>query len=99
MKQYLPINCPYCQRNDLVKNGQSENGPQRYRCHACHRSFQWEDTSPAWLPGTKAPIETQTLNGSGVRDISRHLGIAKHTVIAELKHTHQSRSTTLSPNA
>jgi transposase len=85
MKQYIHIDCPYCQGDDLVKNGHSENGTQRYRCNACKRSFQWEYTYPAWLPGTKEQIETQTLNGSGVRDISRNLGIAKNTVIAELK--------------
>jgi transposase len=85
MKQYIHIDCPYCQSDDLVKNGHSENGTQRYRCNSCKRSFQWEYTYPAWLPGTKEQIETQTLNGSGVRDISRNLDIAKNTVIAALK--------------
>ena len=98
MKQYSPIDCPYCQSDDLVKNGHSENGTQRYRCNACKRSFQWEYTYPAWLPGTKEQIEAQTLNGSGVRDISRNLGIAKNTVMAELKKKHLSRSTRLSPS-
>jgi transposase len=85
MPQYMHIDCPSCQSDDLVKNGHRENGTQRYRCNSCQRSFQWEYTYPAWFPGTKEQIETQTLNGSGVRDISRTLGIAKHTVIAELK--------------
>jgi transposase len=85
MKQYIHLDCPYCQSDDLVKNGHSENGTQRYRCNACKRSFQWEYTYTAWLPGTKDQIELQTLNGSGVRDISRTLGIAKNTVIAALK--------------
>jgi transposase-like protein len=35
MKQYIQITCPYCQHDDLVKNGHSENGTQRYRCKAC----------------------------------------------------------------
>jgi transposase len=99
MKQSIHIDCPYCQRDDLVKNGHSENGTQRYRCNSCKRSFQWEYTYPAWLPGTKEQIETQTLNGSGVRDISRNLGIAKNTVIAELKKKRLSKSTRLSQNA
>jgi len=90
MKQYIHIDCPSCQRDDLVKNGHRENGAQRDRGHSCKRSLQWEYTSPAWLPGTKAHIEIQTLNGSGVRDISRNLGMAKNTVIAELK-THTFR--------
>lgn len=93
MKQSIHIDCPYCHSENLVKHGQSENGTQRYRYNSCKRSFQWEDTYPAWLPGTKEQIESQTLNGSGVRDISRNLGIAKNTVIAELKKKRLPRST------
>ncbi|WP_369692235.1 IS1-like element transposase [Desulfonema ishimotonii] len=39
----------------------------------------------AWKPGVKEQIEVQTLNSSGVRDISRNIGISKSTVISELK--------------
>ncbi len=85
MKQYIHRDGPYCPRDELVKNGHRENGTQRYRCNFCQRSFQWESTYPAWVPGTKAQIETQTLNGSGVRDIRRNLDLAKNTVIAALK--------------
>ena len=85
MNQYIQIECPYCTSHDLVKNGHSENRTQRYRCNACRRSFQWEYTYTAWLPGIKEDIEEQTLNSSGVRDISRNLDISKNTVIAELK--------------
>ncbi|GAK54205.1 insertion element protein [Candidatus Moduliflexus flocculans] len=85
MKQYIQIDCPFCQSDDLVKNGQSENGTQRYRCKSCRKSVQWEYLYRAWLPEVKQQIVEQTLNSSGVRDISRNLGIAKNTVIAELK--------------
>lgn len=85
MKQFVSIHCPSCKGEDLVKNGHRENGTQRYRCKQCRRSFQWDDRYTAWAPGTKDHITEQTLNGSGVRDISRNLGIAKQTVIAELK--------------
>ena len=85
MKQYIQIECPFCQSDDLVKNGHSENGTQRYRCHACRKSFQWEYLYRAWLPEVKQQIEEQTLNSSGIRDMSRNLGISKNTVIAELK--------------
>ena len=87
MKQYIEITCPHCKHDDLVKNGQSENGTQRYRCRACRRSVQWEYTYRAWQPPVKAQIEELTLNGTGVRAMSRTLKIAKATVIAELKKT------------
>ena len=85
MKQSIQIECPSCQSDDLVKNGHSENGTQRYRCNLCRKSFQWEYLYRAWLPDVKRQIVEQTLNSSGIRDMSRNLGISKHPVLAELK--------------
>ena len=91
MKQYRKITCPQCNKNDLVKNGHSENGTQRYRCKSCKKSFQIDYTYNAWSPGVKEQINVQTLNSSGVRDISRNLGISKSTVISELKKKRRKR--------
>jgi transposase-like protein len=85
MKQYIRIICRHCGSDDLVKNGHSENGTQRYRCNHCKKNFQTDYSYNARRPGTKEQIEKQTLNSSGVRDISRNLGISKNTVISELK--------------
>jgi transposase-like protein len=85
MKQYIKITCRYCGSDDLVKNGHSENGTQRYFCKDCKKSFRIEYSYNAWKPGVKEQIEIQTLNSSGVRDISRNLEISKSTVISELK--------------
>ncbi|MGX9727338.1 MAG: transposase-like zinc-binding domain-containing protein [Candidatus Electronema sp. VV] len=85
MKQYIEIKCRYCGAEDLVKNGLSENGTQRYRCNKCKKSFQHDYTYNAWKPGVKEQIEMQTLNSGGVRDISRNLDISKNTVISELR--------------
>ena len=91
MKQYIKIICRHCGSDDLVKNGHSENATQRYRCSHCKKSFQTEYSYNAWKPGVKEQIEKQTLNSSGVRDISRNLGISKNTVIADLKKKLQLR--------
>ncbi|MGR0481501.1 MAG: IS1/IS1595 family N-terminal zinc-binding domain-containing protein [Candidatus Electronema sp. V4] len=85
MKQYIEIKCRHCGAEDLVKNGLSENGNQRYRCNKCRKSFQHDYTYNAWKPGVKEQIEMQTLNSGGVRDISRTLDISKSTVISELR--------------
>ena len=82
MKQYTEITCRHCGSDDLVKNGRSENGTQRYRCNECGRNFQNEY---AWKPGVKDQIERQTLNSCGIRDIGRNLDISKNTVISEFK--------------
>ena len=85
MKQYIEIKCRYCDCYDLVKNGHSKKGIQRYRCKSCKKTFQNDYSYNAWKPGVKEQIEQQTLNSSGVRDISRNLKISKGTVISELK--------------
>lgn len=85
MKQYLLVTCTFCNCDDLVKNGHSENGTQRWLCNGCKKSFQIEYTYNARKPGVKEQILEMTLNSSGVRDISRTLQIDKNTVISELK--------------
>ena len=85
MKQYQEIPCPQCGLTDLVKNGHSENGTQRYRCKSCKKSFQQEYSYQAWTPGMKDKIDDQIVNSAGVRDTARILKINKNTVISHLK--------------
>jgi transposase len=68
-----------------VKNGHRKNGTQRWRCKSCTRSFQLEYTYNAHKKGVREQIDHLTLNSSGVRDISRVLGIGRGTVIDHLK--------------
>jgi transposase-like protein len=42
-------------------------------------------TNRANEPGVKEAIVDMALNGSGIRDTARVLGIAKNTVLAQLK--------------
>jgi transposase-like protein len=88
MEHFINIICPNCASTDVCKNGQRKNGTQRWRCNnkaICGRSFQIGYTYNAHKAGVKAQILEQTLNSSGVRDIARNLGIARGTVIADLK--------------
>ena len=85
MKHSQAIQCPYCLRSDLRKNGHSENGTQRWRCNDCCKSFQLTYRYNARKHGIKEQITLLTLNNSGVRDIGRILGINKNTVVSELK--------------
>ena len=85
MKQYIEIKCRHCGAEDLVKNGRSENGTQRYRCNKCRKSFQHDYTYNAWKSGVKEQIEIQTLNSSGIRDISRNFSVSKNTIVSELR--------------
>jgi transposase-like protein len=92
MQHSQVLKCIHCKGANLVKNGHSENGIQRWRCNECSKSFQLEYRYNARKPGIKAQITELTLNSSGVRDISRILKISKNTVVSELKKNAKNES-------
>ncbi len=85
MEHYIPVECPHCSSRDINKNGHRPNGTQRWRCNGCKKSFQLSYRYNAYHPGVKDQIIDQTLNSSGIRDISRNLKISQGTVIKVLK--------------
>ena len=85
MEHYQTIHCIHCQETDLQKNGKSPIGTQRWYCKVCKKYFRLEYQYNACNPDVKAQITVMTLNGSGVRDIGRVLGISKDTVCSDLK--------------
>src|SRR4051794_18079301 len=84
----LPVRCPYCQSEQVSKGGKTNTGKQRYRCHnpACSsQSFLLNSAYKGRSPTIKQQVIDLSLNGSGVRDTARVLGISPTTVIQELK--------------
>ena len=82
------VKCPWCGSVDVVRNGVSSNGKQKYRCNnnnCPHKSFQRDYKNKACVPGMRNKIVDMTMNGSGTRDIARVLGINKDTVTATLR--------------
>jgi transposase-like protein len=82
------VQCPRCGGADVIKAGKQPNGAQRYRCQdvACNRTiFQLDYSDKGRLPETKRQIVDMALNGSGVRDTARVLGIGTGTVVNALK--------------
>jgi transposase-like protein len=86
----VPLTCPQCESEIVVKNGFYPNGKQRYMCNnkKCPRKiFMVSYTNKAYDPKIRKQIFEQTVNGSGTRAIARNLGISKDTVTAVLKKT------------
>ncbi|MDR1417426.1 MAG: hypothetical protein LBJ57_08445 [Prevotellaceae bacterium] len=40
MKHYQLITCPFCNNDNVVKNGHNPNGGHRWHCNCCKKSFQ-----------------------------------------------------------
>jgi transposase-like protein len=84
----VPVYCPQCDSDHVVKRGKTDVGKQRYLCQndACaQRTFILEYCYRGRLPEVKRQIVDMALNGSGIRDTARVLGISKDTVLSELK--------------
>ena len=85
---YVEVLCLTCKSNQVVKFGLNRQGKQRYKCHNenCSRNtFILDYENKGYLPEIKKQIIEMALNGSGVRDTSRVLGISMNTVLSELK--------------
>jgi transposase-like protein len=86
------VRCPHCQSEAVVKYGKTSNGKERFRCQQtaqCGRTFLRSYTYAGCLPPVKQQIVEMTLNGSGIRDITRVLQVGPNTVIKELKKSRQ----------
>ena len=88
----IKVVCVHCDTTDgVVKNGKAPSGIQRYLCRSCKRSFQLEFVYNANKPGTHERIVDMAMNGSGVRDTGRVLGVSPTTGISHLKNSTRRR--------
>ena len=84
----VAVQCPNCGSREVVKYGQQPNGEQRYRCnnpHCQRRIFLLQYHNTGWEPAVKQQMVEMALNGSGIRDTARVLGVSPTTVISTLK--------------
>lgn len=89
------VRCPHCQSEAVVRYGKTSNGKERFRCQQtseCGRTFLRSYAYPGCLPAVKQQIVDMTLNGSGIRDITRVLHVGPNTVLKELKKSGRSLS-------
>lgn len=86
----IPVRCPHCQSDQVIRGGKTKVGKQRYKCqnancpcYSCQLDLSYQGRSPE----IKEQIIDMALNGSGIRDTARVLRISPTTVINELKKT------------
>ena len=82
------IKCPTCGQTNIYRHGHSATGKKRYICRnveCTRKTFIIDYTNKGYLPNVKGQIVDMAMNGSGIRDTGRVLGISPTTVISELK--------------
>ena len=83
-----PIHCPHCDSIEVIKPGKTDEGKQRYYCQnpECkRRTFIREYSYAGYCAEVKQQISEMAINGSGIRDTARVLGVSPTTVIETLK--------------
>ena len=86
------VQCPECRSYVVVKYGRQANDEQRYRCmnSQCRRRiFLLQYHNSGWEPKVKHQMVEMALNGSGIRDTARVLGVSPTTVMTTLKKKRQ----------
>lgn len=84
----INVKCPQCKETNVIKFGTNTTGKQRYKCkneYCAKDTFLLEYSRNGDLPEIKQKIIDMALNGSGIRDTARVLGVSMNTVISELK--------------
>ncbi|MDE1482074.1 IS1 family transposase [Xenorhabdus bovienii] len=91
----IEVVCRYCGQTEPVrKHGTGKAGFPRYYCKDCQKTFQLNYRYNGHKPDTKEKIIDMAMNGSGVRDTGRVLGIGINTVIRTLKNGSPKQITT-----
>ncbi len=88
MTCYEEINCPKCSGTKIMKSGKSNKGVQRYCCKnlVCEmNTFMLSYKNKAYEAGIKKKILDMAINGGGIRDTARVLGINRNTVMSTIK--------------
>ena len=83
----VSLKCPFCGSENVGLSGHSY-GKQRYTCkntECSYKTFYAEYTYNGCKPEVKRDIIRWSVDGAGIRAISRVLGISTDTVISELK--------------
>ena len=83
----VKVTCPHCKTIEVCKKGFSPEGKQRYQCcnPECSRTFILDYERNGCVPGIHKKIIDMAMNGSGIRDTARVLGVSQGMVIKTLK--------------
>ncbi|MDI9365555.1 MAG: hypothetical protein QM541_11430 [Flavobacterium sp.] len=81
----IQVNCPHCNGVKVKKNSKKATGKQNFLCHDCKKQFQYAYFYKDAELAKKELVKSMTLNGSGIRNISRVLGLSLGCILGVLR--------------
>ena len=85
----LTLSCLHCTSTDVMRFGRTRTGKQRYRCHACGRTFCDNPTPRQTDPVRKEQILAAYQERASMRGVARIFGVSRNTLAGWLKKTHE----------
>lgn len=81
----ITLKCYHCGSDNLVRNGRTRNGKQRYLCHECGRTNRDQPSSNGYPAERREEILRAYQERSSLRGLSRTFGVSRNTVSSWLK--------------
>ena len=76
----INLKCIHCQSENLVRNGKTHNGKQRYLCHDCGKMSRDNPQHNGYRPEEREQILRAYQERSSLRGLTRTFGVARNTV-------------------
>ena len=81
----ITVKCRHCGSENLLRNGLTRNGKQRYHCKDCHRSSRDNPQPIGYSEAEREEILRAYEERSSLRGLTRTFGVARNTVSSWLK--------------
>ena len=81
----VTISCRHCGSKDIVRNGHTSNGKQKYRCKSCNKQSREVPASNGYTEERREEIIRSYQERGSLRGLTRIFGVARNTVKDWLK--------------
>ena len=81
----VTVKCRHCGIDNLLRNGLTRNGKQRYHCKDCNRSSRDKPQPLGYSEAQRLEILLAYQERSSLRGLTRTFGVARNTVSSWLK--------------
>ena len=79
------LKCRHCTSENLVRNGKTENGKQRYFCNDCRKMSRDNPQHNGYTEQEREQILRAYQERSSLRGLTRTFGVLRNTVASWLK--------------
>ena len=86
----IKLMCCHCASTNIVRNGLTNNGKQRYLCNDCGRTSRNDPQPNGYTAAERETILRAYHERSSLRGLSRTFGVARNTVTSWLKKRDES---------